>query len=375
VCLKRFFNSPGNRALPAQALQQVGKTMGSFISKLILLTTVISIAGLPKAYSVELPSDNWNLNIFSYVYGEYSENPDSNGQDIALGETAIFVFGRLSDRLSILTEVSLLPKKYREDTVKVERITLQLDLTDKHRLVVGKMHTPVNYWNDSYHHGRYFFPTIDRPLAFKLFVPIHELGFRFSGSQLGKYNFFYDVVLSSGQSAKDRGFANGVASKTVAIGIKPTEHLEIRSSLYQDRIFNHLQDPGHKHPMAMPTTGTDLDWQLWSGSMHFENQTFEMLAELSSIRSASRNTSHSSYLFAGWKWSTRVNPFIFTDLLTVNSDETHFLPGKRRRFGIGIKAFISDQLDLKVDLSTYDFQGAVPQSRRSALRFQLSIGI
>jgi hypothetical protein len=70
-----------------------------------------------------------------------------------------------------------------------------------------------------------------------------------------------------------------------------------------------------------------------------------------------------------------VNPFIFTDLLNVNSDETHFLPGKRRRFGIGIKAFISDQLDLKVDLSTYDFQGAVPQSRRSALRFQLSIGI
>ena len=83
--------------------------MGSFISKLILLTTVISIAGLPKAYSVELPSDNWNLNIFSYAYGEYSENPDYNGQDIALGETAIFVFGRLSDRLSVLTEVSLLP--------------------------------------------------------------------------------------------------------------------------------------------------------------------------------------------------------------------------------------------------------------------------
>jgi len=41
--------------------------MGFFLSKLALLTIAMSIAGLPKAYSIELPADNWNLNIFSYV--------------------------------------------------------------------------------------------------------------------------------------------------------------------------------------------------------------------------------------------------------------------------------------------------------------------
>lgn len=48
------------------------------------------------------------------------------------------------------------------------------------------MHTPVNEWNDAYHHGRLFFPTIDRPYSFGEFVPVHEVGLRLSGENLGR---------------------------------------------------------------------------------------------------------------------------------------------------------------------------------------------
>ena len=162
-----------------------------------LLFLIVMIAGPSPVYSMELQSDNWNLNLFGYVTGRIPFSEEAGGKDIELGETSVFVFGRLSSRLSVLTEFTVLPKKYREDTVKVERLRLRFDWSEKHWLSLGKMHTPVNYWNDSFHHGRYFFPTIDRPSSFKHFVPIHDIGLRFSGNRLGKYGFFYDVVLGS----------------------------------------------------------------------------------------------------------------------------------------------------------------------------------
>jgi hypothetical protein len=348
--------------------------MRFFLSKLALLTIVMSIAGLPKAYSIELPTDNWNLNIFSYVNSHLAHSSTFEPDDyIELGETSLFVFGRLSNRLSVLTEVTLRPKRYREDTVKVERLTLRWDLNDKHWLTLGKMHTPVNYWNDSFHHGRYFFPTIDRPLAFKNFVPIHEIGLRFSGSRLGRYNFFYDVVLGSGQSAGNDPFINGLKSTTVSIGIRPTANLEIRSSLYQDEIMNHQKSP--EHDLGVQTNDREnLDWQLWSGSMYFENKKMQMLTELSASRNKGGNLNYTSYIFAGWKWLPRMMPFVFADFQRVDPKEIHFLSGIQRRYGIGIKTAISNRTDLKVDLSTYAVQGDESKSSYTALRFQFSVG-
>jgi hypothetical protein len=348
--------------------------MRLFLSKLTLLVIVVSFAGLPKAYSIELPTDNWNLNIFSYVNGHLAHSGNYEPDDyLELGESSIFVFGRLSNRLSILTEVSLLPKKYREDTVKVERLTLRWDLNEKHRLTLGKMHTPVNYWNDSFHHGRYFFPTIDRPLAFQKFVPVHEIGLRFSGSRLGKYNFFYDVVIGSGQSAGDHAFSHGLKSTTLAIGIRPTENLEIRSSLYQDEIINHQNDP--KHRFGDQTNGSeDLDWQLWSGSVYFENDKIQLLTELSASKNKGGNLNYTSSIFAGWKWLPRLMPFVFVDFERVDPKETHFSPGIQRRYGAGIKTAVSNRTDLKVDLSTHDLSGDESKPSYTALRFQFSVG-
>ena len=348
--------------------------MGFFLSKLALLTIAMSIAGLPKAYSIELPADNWNLNIFSYVNSHLAHSGGYEPDDyIELGETSLFVFGRLSNRLSVLTEVTLLPKRYREDTVKVERLTLRWDLNDKHRLTLGKMHTPVNYWNDSFHHGRYFFPTIDRPLAFKKFVPIHEIGVRFSGSRLGRYNFFYDVVLGSGQSAGNDPFINGLKSTTVSIGIRPTANLEIRSSLYQDEIINHQKDL--EHGAGVQTNRrANLDWQLWSGSMYFENNKIQMLTELSASRNKGDNLNYTSYIFAGWKWVPKIMPFVFADFQRVDPKEIHFAPGIQRRYGIGIDTALSNRTGLKVDLSTYALQSSKSKSNYTALRFQFSVG-
>src|SRR5665647_1763752 len=40
------------------------------------------------------------------------------------------------------------------------------NIQGNNNIIIGKIHTPLNYWNDTYHHGRFFFPTIERPLIF-----------------------------------------------------------------------------------------------------------------------------------------------------------------------------------------------------------------
>ena len=114
-----------------------------------------------------MSAGEWNVRVFGHV--EAATGDDAlYSDDVMLGETALFLAGRLSPKWSILSEISYQPKRYRSDTVKVER--LRLRLSENHWMSVGKMHTPVNEWNDAYHHGRLFFPTIDRYSFESLFL-------------------------------------------------------------------------------------------------------------------------------------------------------------------------------------------------------------
>ena len=85
----------------------------------------------------------------------------------------------------------------------MERARLKYEFREWLSVIVGKMHTPVNYWNDVYHHGRLFFPTIDRPRSFGTHVPIHTLGLRLQGQNIGKLRFGYDLVIGNGMSSND----------------------------------------------------------------------------------------------------------------------------------------------------------------------------
>jgi hypothetical protein len=211
-------------------------------------------------------------------------------------------------------------------------------------------------------------------MSFKQFVPIHEVGFRFSGSRIGRYNFFYDVVLGSGQSARDRAFVNGLKSITLSVGIRPIKGLEIRTSLYQDGIIDHVHTVDH-HVGPGDSTFTDFDYLLWSGSIHYENNRIRALGEFLSNRTGSENVNYSAFVFAGWKWSSRVMPFLFYDYMYVDSEEVRYQTGIKRQYGLGVKYIISDRFDLKLDFRTDDSHGPELNSHQAEIRLQLSVSI
>src|SRR6478672_5880608 len=77
------------------------------------------------------------------------------------GEQDLFITSAINDRISFLGETVFKydSEEHSEFTISVERVIINYNRFGNHNLVMGKIHTPLNYWNDPSHHGRVFSPT------------------------------------------------------------------------------------------------------------------------------------------------------------------------------------------------------------------------
>ena len=76
----------------------------------------------------------------------------------SLEEQDLFITSDITDRVSFLGE-SVFKYSATSPTlydVSIERIVLKYNYKSNHNVLIGKLHTPLNYWNDTYHHGRSF---------------------------------------------------------------------------------------------------------------------------------------------------------------------------------------------------------------------------
>ena len=172
--------------------------------------------------------------------------------------------------------------------VSLERARLKYEYREWLSVIVGKMHTPVNYWNDVYHHGRLWFPVIDRPRSFGTSIPIHTLGLRLQGQNIGKLKFGYDLVVGNGMSSNDVTDGSGQKSVTAAVHIKPEKRTRISLSAYRDVIYGNSvgAHAGHSGPFHynMGEVGyypVDLDFDLYCFSVYRNKGKWEVLLETS----------------------------------------------------------------------------------------------
>src|SRR5919112_4840702 len=156
-----------------------------------------------------------------------------------LGEQDLFITSQLNDRISFLGEsvFKFDPFSETEFSVSIERVVLKYNIKGNHNILVGKHHTPLNYWNDTYHHGRLFFPTINRPLLFSAdIIPLHTTGISLQGQNLGSLKFGYDLMVGNGLSSSNVLDNDKHKSLTAAVHFKPATNLRIGASFYHDII-------------------------------------------------------------------------------------------------------------------------------------------
>ena len=97
------------------------------------------------------------LQSFGHVDFETAINQDTVTTDLRLGDE-LFLNGKFNDQLSFLGEITLNYSGHGNYKLNIERIRLKYNYYKNHSFLIGKFHTPVNYWNDVYFHSRLFFP-------------------------------------------------------------------------------------------------------------------------------------------------------------------------------------------------------------------------
>jgi hypothetical protein len=267
-----------------------------------------------------------------------------------LGEQDLFITSELTDRFSFLGESVF---KYSASSptsfdISIERIVVKYNIKGNHNILVGKHHTPINYWNDTYHHGRVFFPTIYRPDLFgDHFIPLHTTGISLQGHDLGKIKLGYDLMVGNGIGSGETEDNDKAKSVTAAVHIKPVEHLRIGVSFYSDHISK-----GSKDAHASMLVPVDVDQELFTGSVAYFGKRFEFLAEATSAMDKTDSTgtkqSLAGYAYAGVRFK-KIIPYVRVDYSKVPDGELFFHPDTKTSFVGGIRYEINYLTVIKLE--------------------------
>ena len=312
-----------------------------------------------------------NTQIRGFVHANATYTP-VNKLSFGLGEQDLFITSDLSDRLFFLGETVFKfdPASPTKFSVSIERIVLKYNIKGNHNILIGKHHTPVNYWNDTYHHGRVFFPTIDRPLLFSTEIfPLHTTGISLQGLNLGRLKFGYDVMLGNGLGSSDILDNDKHKSVTVAMHVKPYRALRLGASLYHDVISKGAELHNH-HAM-----GWHLKEDLVTVSVANFGKKFELLTEsmVGFTRTDSTGTrrSVSSYLYAGYKATDTVTPYIRVDNLHYQTGELGFSKNNANSYVVGLRYQINYLAIVKLE---YQHQNSEKQPDVNKIATQIAIG-
>lgn len=309
---------------------------------------------------------NVQVNGFGHLEYEFYHKPDSkkNESSFKLGEHDLFVNARINKKLTFLSEVVVKSdsKTASGFGISIERVFLKYNYKGEHNLIIGKVHSPLNYWNDVFHHGRLFFPTIDRPLNFDYFMPIHVLGLRAQGQNLGKLNFGYDLQVGNSMQSTDFGADGILLSYLASVHIKPVDGMRLMAGYYYDFLPNNHHGP-HAHSGtnhnedyhdALETNQINASIAYFGDKWEFLNESALVINRTDTLGTAN---SVSNYTYLGYRIKDKYIPFVNVDYLHIAPNELHVRPRSGLKFSLGMRWEIDPKCNLKIQLEKY---GKVP---------------
>ena len=318
-------------------------------------------------------------------FADFGTNYTNEQVNFTLGEQDLFITSDVSDRLSFLGEtvfkyVATSPTRF---DISIERIIMKYNIKGNHNILFGKHHTPVNYWNDSYHHGRVLFPTIFRPEMFgKGVIPLHTTGIRFQGQNLGKLRFGYDALIGNGGASTDAIDFNKKKSVMLGVNMTPIDRLRFGVTYYHDNVpaqtvQHHTSNVAKK----------DIDQSLYSASVSYFGNKFELLAEASVAMNAYNDTlidgaisevnpvSPAGYLYAGYRIKQKFVPYVRVDVLEFDHEEMLFSNNTQRGALFGLRYEINYLAVVKLEYAYMETAHEdVQLSHTNTLNFQFAIG-
>ena len=294
--------------------------------------------------------------------------PNTGKASFVMGEQDLFITSDITDKISFLSE-TVLKFSGGKFAVGLERAIIKYNYKGNHMISIGRFHTPVNYWNDSYHHGRVFFPTIGRPETFnEHIIPIHNLGIRMAAANLGELKFGYDILVGNGIGSNPLTDNDKHKSYTIAAHIKPFDGYRFGASAYFDKIT-----------AGSSVTGATVSQAVYSGSFAMFKK-FELLAEYSYASNSAyavndsigAQGTHALYVYMGYRIKDMIIPYFRFDYLEFGEDEMFFDGEKTNGYTVGVRYEVNYLTSLKLEygIKQLGFSTIWDQS----IKFQVALG-
>jgi len=331
---------------------------------------------LPLFFGIGNSFAQSSLSLKGFLDFDAAYNPNSKVTSFSLGEQDLFITSDITKNLSFLGE-SVIKFDATSSThfaVSLERGIIKYNYYGNHSILFGKFHTPVNYWNDTYHHGRVFYPTIFRPEVFNsTIVPIHGAGVRLSGENLGKLKFGYDALISNGIGSMEVTDNNQAKSVCLAFHIKPVEGSRFGASFYNDFL-----SPGTMRPNGTMTMVPITQNIVTVSASYFKNN-IELLTEHSAVMNQSTDTAvgtnltHCYYGYIGYAIKDKYVPYFRFDYLEVPKKDIYFTPQFSNIYTFGFRYEISYLAVVKVEYQ-YKWSSTIKGNEVNNYYFQFAIG-
>lgn len=346
-----------SQALQAQLNQQralterlLGKIEALEHKDELLSQQVKSLSDIPAEAGVEQPAapkgfieiPRVNIRGFGDIgfSAKFSDTENSNTFTLgpgagALGGINLYMTSELTDQVSALVEANFVTTSENAVSFGFQRGLLKYSLSDLVNITLaGRMHTPLGYWNQAYHHGPWLQTTIFRPEIYLFeaddggFLPIHSVGIELSGVKEFHgvdVEYAFDVLNGRGrtvtevQHAKDK---NDSKALNLLVSLKPhaIEGLKLGASIYHDEI-----------PSNPPTASRreSIDELILGQYVTYVHGRVELLAELFNIfhddgTSGDEFDTVGLYLQGGYKMLDKVTPYYRFDFLDVANGDPFF---------------------------------------------------
>jgi hypothetical protein len=146
-----------------------------------------------------------NLNVYGDIDYVVTKQQQETSDSFMTPRLELFLTAT-QNRLSFLAETMFEVGDNNEFAVDIERVEVAYIVSDWLRLRGGRFHTAIGYYNDAYHHGRYFQTTVDRPEMVRFedeggLIPAHSVGIHVDGRFLlgAAGSLRYDLDLANGR--------------------------------------------------------------------------------------------------------------------------------------------------------------------------------
>lgn len=276
-------------------------------SRLLFLTAVWLLAPLAPATPAGAVTPTF-VGFFDLVlFAAETGTDDEVVAGVDGGEASLVVAARLPHRIDLVGEVSLVGARSseRDSTpgeldIALERAILRHVRSDALKLSLGKYHTPLSLWNQTYHRGRWRQVSIDRPEMVEFdsrFLPAHLLGVMVEGQAWAKgWNVSYVAGLGDGRprlTTRDDGTRLGSGGAFVTgLSVEPKAARGLRAgiAIYQDRLdldrarLERLAARRKEFAQALERNGTRADETIFAAHLRWSRGVNELLGEYARLR-------------------------------------------------------------------------------------------